>query len=69
VSWRLIVAINLPIAAIVVAVTWRHVPETRDPDATAPIDIAGGCPPPPGSSRQRPARHGTGESQRCRAAR
>jgi EmrB/QacA subfamily drug resistance transporter len=42
VSWRLIFAINLPIAAIVVAVTWRHVPESRDPDATGPVDIAGG---------------------------
>jgi len=41
-SWRLIFAINLPIAAVVVAVTLRHVPETRDPDATAPIDITGG---------------------------
>jgi hypothetical protein len=28
--------------ATVVAVTWRHVPETRDPDATAPIDVTGG---------------------------
>jgi EmrB/QacA subfamily drug resistance transporter len=42
VSWRLIFAINLPIAAIVVAVTWRHVPESRDPDATAPVDAVGG---------------------------
>ena len=41
-SWRLIFAINLPIAALVVAVTWRHVPESRDPDATAPIDVTGG---------------------------
>jgi EmrB/QacA subfamily drug resistance transporter len=42
VSWRLIFAINLPLAVIVVAVTWRHVPESRDPDATAPIDVTGG---------------------------
>jgi EmrB/QacA subfamily drug resistance transporter len=42
VSWRLIFAINLPLAVIVVAVAWRHVPETRSPDATAPIDITGG---------------------------
>jgi EmrB/QacA subfamily drug resistance transporter len=42
VSWRLIFVINLPIAAVVVAVTWRHVPESRDPDATGPIDVAGG---------------------------
>jgi EmrB/QacA subfamily drug resistance transporter len=41
-SWRLIFFINLPLAAIVVVVAWRHVPETRDPDATAPIDVTGG---------------------------
>ena len=42
VSWRLIFAINLPLAVIVVVVTWRHVPESHDPDATAPIDVTGG---------------------------
>ncbi len=43
VSWRLIFAINLPLAALVVAVAWRHVPETRDPEATGRVDIAGGA--------------------------
>ncbi|MGH3279119.1 MAG: hypothetical protein ACRDNW_08285 [Trebonia sp.] len=42
VSWRLIFVINLPIA-VVVAVVWRHVPESRDVEATAPIDVAGGA--------------------------
>jgi EmrB/QacA subfamily drug resistance transporter len=42
VSWRLIFAINLPLAALVVAVAWRHVPETRDHEATGRVDIAGG---------------------------
>jgi EmrB/QacA subfamily drug resistance transporter len=42
VSWRLIFVINLPLAVLVVAVALRHVPETRDPDATGPIDVAGG---------------------------
>jgi len=42
VSWRLIFVINLPLAALVVAVALRHVPETRDPEATGPIDVAGG---------------------------
>jgi len=42
VSWRLIFAINLPIAALVVVVAWRHVPESRDADATGPIDVTGG---------------------------
>ncbi len=43
VSWWLIFVINLPLAAIVVAVTWRHVPETRDPDGTGPVDVTGGA--------------------------
>jgi EmrB/QacA subfamily drug resistance transporter len=42
VSWRLIFAINLPIAALVVAVTWRHVPESRDMAETGRVDISGG---------------------------
>jgi EmrB/QacA subfamily drug resistance transporter len=42
VSWRLIFVINLPLAALVVAVTLRHVPESRDPTDTAPVDVAGG---------------------------
>ena len=42
VSWRLIFVINLPVAALVVAVTLRHVPESRDPEATGPIDVRGG---------------------------
>lgn len=42
-SWRLIFFINLPVAAVVLAVSWRHVPETRDEDtAAAPVDVAGG---------------------------
>ena len=41
-SWRWIFVINLPIAIVVVAVTLRHVPESRDPAATAPIDVTGG---------------------------
>ena len=41
-SWRLIFVINLPLAALVVAVTLRHVPESRDPEATGPIDVRGG---------------------------
>jgi EmrB/QacA subfamily drug resistance transporter len=42
VSWRLIFAINLPVAALVVAVTWRHVPESRDMAETGRVDISGG---------------------------
>jgi EmrB/QacA subfamily drug resistance transporter len=42
VSWRLIFVINLPVAALVVAVALRHVPESRDPDATGRLDVSGG---------------------------
>jgi EmrB/QacA subfamily drug resistance transporter len=42
-SWRLIFAINLPLAAIVTAVAWRHVPESRDPDAAGKVDVTGGA--------------------------
>jgi EmrB/QacA subfamily drug resistance transporter len=42
VSWRLIFFINLPVAAAVVAVTWRHVPESHDPEATGRVDLPGG---------------------------
>ncbi len=40
VSWRLIFLLNLPVAAAVIAVALRHVPETRDP-AGARVDPAG----------------------------
>lgn len=40
-SWRLIFLINLPLAALVVIVTTRHVPETADPDAPRSLDLVG----------------------------
>ncbi len=40
-SWRLIFLINLPLAAVVVWVSLRHVPESRDPGATGRLDWAG----------------------------
>ena len=40
-SWRLIFLINLPLAAVVVWVSVRHVPESRDPGATGRLDWAG----------------------------
>jgi EmrB/QacA subfamily drug resistance transporter len=42
-SWRFIFAINLPVAAAVVAVTRRHVPESHDPQATGRVDLPGGA--------------------------
>jgi EmrB/QacA subfamily drug resistance transporter len=40
-SWRLIFLINVPLAAAVVVVALRHVPETHDPSAARGIDVAG----------------------------
>jgi EmrB/QacA subfamily drug resistance transporter len=41
VGWRWVFLLNLPLAAIVIAVTSRHVPETRDPSAHGRFDVAG----------------------------
>src|SRR5207237_1118349 len=40
-GWRWVFFLNLPLAVIVVAVTLRHVPETRDESSTGKFDIAG----------------------------
>ena len=40
-GWRYVFFLNLPLAAAVLAVTLRHVPETRDPAASGKFDIAG----------------------------
>ena len=40
-SWRLVFFINLPLAIAVVVIAVRHVPESRDPTASAHIDVAG----------------------------
>jgi EmrB/QacA subfamily drug resistance transporter len=41
VSWRAVFLINLPIGIAVVAMSRRHVPETRDPMATGRLDYLG----------------------------
>jgi EmrB/QacA subfamily drug resistance transporter len=41
-SWRLIFAVNLPIALAVAVIARRHVPESRDPEAVGRVDLAGG---------------------------
>ena len=41
IGWRWVFLINLPVAAAVVAVTMRHVPETSDPSAHGRFDILG----------------------------
>lgn len=40
-SWRWVFLVNVPLAAVVVLLTLRHVPETRDPEASGPVDVAG----------------------------
>ncbi len=40
-GWRWVFLLNLPLAAAVVAVTLRHVPETRDPGSHGRFDVAG----------------------------
>ena len=40
-SWRWVFLINLPLAALVVVVTRRHVPETRDPASAGRPDLPG----------------------------
>ena len=41
ISWRAIFLINLPIGVFVVLMASRHVPETRDPDASDHLDLPG----------------------------
>ncbi len=40
-SWRYVFLINLPLAAVVIWVTLRHVPESRDQSVTGRLDLAG----------------------------
>jgi EmrB/QacA subfamily drug resistance transporter len=40
-SWRWIFFINVPLAALVLAITWWHVPESRDESAGERVDILG----------------------------
>jgi EmrB/QacA subfamily drug resistance transporter len=41
VSWRAVFLINLPVAAAVIVVAVRHVPESRDMQASRTIDVGG----------------------------
>jgi EmrB/QacA subfamily drug resistance transporter len=40
-SWRWVFFINLPVAAGVIALTRRHVPESSDPTVDGPVDVSG----------------------------
>lgn len=41
VTWRAVFLINLPLAAVVLWVTLRHVPESRDTDEVPALDVSG----------------------------
>ena len=41
IGWRWVFLLNLPLAAVVIAVATRHVPETRDPMAHGRFDVSG----------------------------
>jgi EmrB/QacA subfamily drug resistance transporter len=40
-DWRYIFLINVPLAAVVLVVGWRHVPESRNPAAAHQLDVVG----------------------------
>ncbi|WP_375497851.1 DHA2 family efflux MFS transporter permease subunit [uncultured Jatrophihabitans sp.] len=40
-GWRLVFLINVPIAAVVITLASRYVPETRDDEATGRLDVGG----------------------------
>ncbi|MGI5130404.1 DHA2 family efflux MFS transporter permease subunit [Pseudonocardia sp. CA-107938] len=40
-SWRAVFLINVPLAALIVVVALRHVPESRDTEAASGLDVSG----------------------------
>lgn len=40
-TWRAVFLVNIPLAAAIVIITLRHVPESRDPDARGGVDVPG----------------------------
>ncbi len=41
ISWRAVFFLNLPIALVTLSIAWRHMPETRDPEAAGELDWPG----------------------------
>jgi EmrB/QacA subfamily drug resistance transporter len=42
-GWRWVFLLNLPVAVVVIAVSLRHVPESRDEQAARHFDVLGAC--------------------------
>jgi EmrB/QacA subfamily drug resistance transporter len=40
-SWRWVFFLNVPLALAVIVISWRFVPESRDPEAAETLDLAG----------------------------
>ena len=40
-TWRAVFLINIPLAALVILVALRHVPESRDPESAPGLDVSG----------------------------
>ncbi|MHA6618348.1 MFS transporter [Pseudonocardia sp. DLS-67] len=40
-SWRAVFLINLPLAALIIVIALRHVPESRDPESAPGLDVTG----------------------------
>jgi EmrB/QacA subfamily drug resistance transporter len=40
-TWRAVFLINIPLAALVVVIALRHVPESRDPESAPGLDVSG----------------------------
>lgn len=40
-NWRAVFWVNVPVAVVVVLITWKHVPESRDTDAGLRLDLLG----------------------------
>jgi EmrB/QacA subfamily drug resistance transporter len=40
-TWRAVFLINIPLAALVIVVAMRHVPESRDPESAPGLDVSG----------------------------
>ena len=40
-TWRAVFLINIPLAALVIVIALRHVPESRDPESAPGLDVSG----------------------------